>query len=73
MPDVEGPVLGFREQRGSWPDISGTKETQWRPLNGRTVVLPLDEQTLDKVKTKGLVISGRGFVLTKVMVVKTPK
>lgn len=73
MPDVEGPVLGFREQRGSWPDISGTKETQWRPLNGRTVVLPLDEQTLDKVKTKGLVISGRGFVLTKVMVVKAPK
>ena len=73
MPDIEGPVLGFREQRGSWPDISGTKETQWRPLNGRTVVLPLDEQTLDKVKTKGLVISGRGFVLTKVMVVKAPK
>lgn len=73
MPDVEGPVLGFREQRGSWPDISGAKETQWRPLNGRTVVLPLDEQTLDKVKTKGLVISGRGFILTKVMVVKAPK
>lgn len=73
MSDVEGPVLGFREQRGSWPDISGNPETQWRPLNGRTVVLPLDEQTLDKVKTKGLVISGRGFVLTKVMVVKAPK
>ena len=73
MPDVEGPVLGFREQRGSWPDISGTKDTQWRPLNGRTVVLPLDEQTLDKVKTKGIVISGRGFILNKVMVVKAPK
>ena len=73
MPDVEGPVLGFREQRGSWPDISGAKETQWRPLNGRTVVLPLDEQTLDKVKTKGIVISGRGFILNKVMVVKAPK
>ena len=73
MPDVESPVMGLREQRGSWPDISGTKETQWRPLNGRTVTLPLDEQTLDKVKTKGLVISGRGFILTKVMVVKVPK
>ncbi len=73
MDGVEGPVLGFREQRGSWPDISGSKDTQWRPLNGRTVVLPLDEQILDKVKTKGLVISGRGFVLTKVMVVKAPK
>ena len=73
MPDVEAPVLGFREQRGSWPDIGGTKETQWRPLNGRTVVLPLDEQTLDKVKTKGLDISGRGFILNKVMVVKQQK
>lgn len=63
--------MAFREHFGDWHDISGEKEPQWRTLDGRTAVLKLDATTLDKVKTKGIVISGCGFRLTRAQVVKT--
>lgn len=72
-PGANEAKLAFREQRGDWGDISGAKEPQWRQLNGRNVVLRLDEASLDKVKTKGIVISGVGFTLTKVLLVKAPQ
>lgn len=73
LPDMAEHKLAFREQRGDWHDISGATDPQWRPLDGRTAVLRFDEASLDKVKTKGIVISGCGFQLTKVMLVKAPK
>lgn len=73
QPDAKEAKLAFREQRGDWHDISGAAEPQWRELNGRNVVLRFDEASLDKVKTKGIVISGCGFILTKAMLVKAPQ
>ncbi|MBR1547438.1 MAG: hypothetical protein IJ637_01770 [Prevotella sp.] len=73
LPDAKEAKLSFREQRGDWHDISGTKEPQWRDLNGRTVVLRMTDDILDKVKTKGIVISGCGFTLNKVVLVKAPQ
>ncbi len=70
LPDAKEAKLSFREQRGDWHDISGAAEPQWRELNGRNVVLRFDDDILDKVKTKGIVISGAGFQLTKVLLVK---
>ena len=70
LPDAKEAKLSFREQRGDWHDISGAAEPQWRELNGRNVVLRFDDDILDKVKTMGIVISGAGFQLTKVLLVK---
>lgn len=68
LPREDGvtPQMSFRENKGKWYDISGTQEPNWYTLDGNDVVLTFDETSLDKVKTKGLVITGRGFVLTKI-------
>lgn len=64
------PQISFRENHGKWADISGAAEPQWQNLDGNDVVLAFDAASLDKVKTHGLVITGRGFTLTKVQLVK---
>lgn len=64
------PQISFRENHGKWTDISGAAEPQWQNLDGNDVVLTFDAASLDKVKTHGLVITGRGFTLTKVQLVK---
>ena len=71
LPKQEGvtPQMSFRENKGKWYDISGAKEPQWQQLDGTDVVLTFDEQSLDKVKTSGLVITGLGFVLTRIELV----
>ena len=71
LPKEEGviPQMSFRENKGKWHDISGTKEPQWQQLDGTDVVLTFDEVSLDKIKTSGLVITGLGFVLTRIELV----
>ena len=63
------PQMSFRENKGKWYDISGSKEPNWMELNGTDVVLTFDEQSLDKLKTSGLVVTGLGFVLTRIELV----
>ena len=67
--DAVAPQMSFRENKGKWYDISGAKEPNWQQLDGNDVVLTFDEVSLDKVKTNGLVVTGLGFVLTKIELV----
>ena len=72
LPKAEGvtPQMSFRENKGKWYDITGAKEPVWYPLDGNDVVLTFDEVSLDKLKTKGLVVTGLGFVLTRIELVR---
>ena len=60
------PKISFRENRGKWLDITGTPEPVWMDMNGTDIVLTFSEESLDKLKTTGLVVTGLGFVLTKI-------
>ena len=60
------PKISFRENKGKWLDITGAKEPVWMDLNGTDVVLTFDEESLDRLKTSGLVITGLGFILTRI-------
>ena len=60
------PKMSFRENKGKWFDITGSEEPVWMDLNGTDIVLTFDENSLDKLKTTGLVVTGLGFVLTKI-------
>lgn len=64
------PQMSFRENRGKWLDLSGSAEPQWQTLDGNDVELTFDATSLDKVKTRGLVITGRGFTLNKITLMK---
>ena len=68
LPKAEGvtPQMSFRENKGKWYDITGAQEPNLYKLDGNDVVLTFDEVSLDKVKTNGLVITGLGFILTKI-------
>ncbi len=63
------PKMSFRENKGKWYDITGSKEPKWYDLDGNDIVLTFDEVSLDKVKTNGLVVTGLGFVLTRIELV----
>lgn len=58
--------LSFRENQGKWLDLTGCEEPVWYELDGNDLIYPLDDITLDKIKTKGLVITGIGCTVTKV-------
>lgn len=58
--------LSFRENQGRWLDLTGSKEPVWYELDGNDLIYTLDDITLDKIKTKGLVITGIGCTVTKV-------
>lgn len=60
------PKISFRENRGKWLDITGKPEPVWMDMNGTDIVLTFSEESLDKLKTTGLVVTGLGFVLTKI-------
>ena len=60
------PKISFRENKGKWLDITGAKEPVWMDLNGTDVVLTFDEESLDRLKTSGLVATGLGFILTRI-------
>lgn len=68
LPKQEGvwPKISFRENRGKWQDLSGAQEPVWMDMNGTDIVLPFDEDMLDKLKTYGLVVTGLGFELTRI-------
>lgn len=68
LPKQEGvtPQMSFRENKGKWYDITGAKEPVWYPLDGNDVVMTFDDVSIDKVKTSGLVVTGLGFILTKI-------
>ena len=60
------PKISFRENKGKWLDITGAKEPVWMDLNGTDVVLTFDEESLDRLKTSGRVVTGLGFILTRI-------
>lgn len=64
------PQMSFRENKGDWKDLETGKEPNWQELDGNDVVLTFDDSTLDKVKTKGFVVTGRGFILNKISLMK---
>ncbi len=72
LPKQEGvlPKISFRENTGKWQDISGAEEPVWMDLNGTDIVLPFDEMILDKLMTYGLVITGLGFELTRIELIR---
>ena len=72
LPDLGGEKaqLSFRERR-KWAELTGGDDPVWFELDGSDLVYMLDnEVALDHIKTKGVVLTGRGFVLTKVELVK---
>lgn len=72
LPKEEGvvPQISFRENHGDWADLSGAEEPQWQQLDGNDYVLTFDAASLDKVKTSGMVVTGRGFVLNRIELMK---
>ena len=60
------PQMSLRENHGKWHDLSGAVEPQWQKLDGNDVVMTFDAVSLDKLKTTGLVVTGRGFVLNRI-------
>ncbi len=72
LPDLgaDKAQLSFRERR-KWSELTGGAEPVWYELDGSDLVYTLDnEVALDRIKTKGVVITGRGFVLTKVELIQ---
>jgi len=60
-------LMSFRENKGKWHDITGAQEPVWYKLDGNDVVLTFDNPVLlDHLKTSGLVVTGLGFMLTKI-------
>ena len=49
-----------------WQEITGLPEPIWYPLDGTDVVYMFDPIALDRVKTRGLILTGVGFTLTKI-------
>lgn len=49
-----------------WQEITGLPEPIWYPLDGTDVVYMFDPIALDRVKTRGLIVTGVGFTLTKI-------
>lgn len=71
----ETPRLSIRENGGDWPDLSPNPDIKsgdhdWQMLDGNDYVLAFDEASLDKVRTTGFIITGMGFVLNKVEIMK---
>ena len=72
--------LSFRENMGRWVDLTGSDEPVWYELwdaerpgegaNSQDLIYTFDDITLDKIKTKGLVITGVGCTVTKVALLK---
>ena len=58
--------FSLRENKGGWKDLSGADEPQWIDLNGSDLVVPFDEISLDRLKTKGFVLTGVGAIVTRI-------
>ncbi|MBQ9340166.1 MAG: hypothetical protein IJS13_07540 [Paludibacteraceae bacterium] len=68
--DYEVQAAGVKAQlsirNSRWQEITGAKEPVWYPLDGTDVVYMFDPVALDQVKTRGLIVTGVGFTLTKI-------
>jgi hypothetical protein len=53
-----------------WHEITGVPDPVWYPLDGTDVVYMFDPVALDKVKTRGLIVTGVGFTLTKIALLR---
>ena len=58
------PQLSIRDAQ--WHEITGAAEPVWYPMDGTDVVYMFDPVALDKVKTRGLIVTGVGFTLTRI-------
>lgn len=59
------PQLSLREGR-NWSEITGASDPVWYPLDGNDVVYMFDPVALDNVKTRGFILTGVGFTLTRI-------
>lgn len=59
------PQLSLRNTR-TWGELTGAPEPVWYPLDGTDIVYLFDSVALDEVKTRGLIVTGVGFTLTKI-------
>ena len=59
------PQLSLREGR-NWTEITGAPEPIYYPLDGNDVVYMFDPVALDEVKTRGFILTGVGFTVTKI-------
>jgi len=68
--DPEAQAAGVHTQlsirNSRWQEITGATEPVWYPLDGTDVVYMFDSVALDQVKTRGLILTGVGFTLTKI-------
>ena len=69
-PDNTAVAAGTKAQLSirdaHWQEITGAPEPVWYSLDGTDVVYMFDSVALDKVKTRGLIVTGVGFTLTKI-------
>jgi hypothetical protein len=56
--------LSIRDAR--WQEITGADEPVWYALDGTDVVYMFDAVALDRVKTRGLIVTGVGFTITRI-------
>ena len=59
------PQLSLRNGQ-TWDEITGAAEPVWYPLDGNNVVYLFDAVALDAVKTRGFILTGVGFTLTRI-------
>ena len=59
------PQLSLRNG-STWNEITGATEPVWYTLDGNDVVYLFDAVALDAVKTRGFILTGVGFTLTKI-------
>ena len=68
--DTEAVAAGTQAQLSirdaHWNEITGAAEPVWYTLDGTDVVYLFDAVALDRVKTRGFILTGVGFTLTKI-------
>lgn len=62
------PQMSFRESIG-WNELTGAAEPVWYTLDGTDVVYMFDAVALDHVKTRGFILTGVGFTLTRIEII----
>jgi len=71
--DAEALAAGTKAQLSirdaHWQEITGADEPVWYALDGTDVVYMFDAVALDRVKTRGLIVTGVGFTLTKIEII----
>lgn len=64
---IEGEKHQLSFRNSNWTELTGAEEPVWYFLDGNDVVLLFDNPiVLDAIKTRGLILTGAGFELTKI-------